>query len=102
MGTTMGSKHFEPKHSLAKQLSFVLLGTGLILLIPLALMLVTGEMNWGPGDFVAAGVLLAGTGSAFVLLTRKLTSTRSRLGIGALLGFLFLLVWAELAVGLFD
>ena len=102
MGMTIGSNNFQPKHSLAKQLSFVLLGTGLILLIPLALMLVTSEMHWGPGDFAAAGVLLSGTGSAYVLLTRKLTSTRSRLGIGALLGLLFLLVWAEMAVGLFD
>ncbi|MBC7685811.1 MAG: hypothetical protein H7176_11355 [Bdellovibrionales bacterium] len=83
------------------QLACVFLGTALILLIPLLAMQFTEKVNWDLADFLAAGVLLAGTGLAYVLLVRKLTSPRSRLVAGALLGLAFLLAWAELAVGLF-
>ena len=37
-----------------------LLATAVILSVPLVAMLVTGEVAWGPGDFVAAGALVAG------------------------------------------
>ena len=102
MGTTTGSNNFQPKHSVAKQLGFVLLGAALILLIPAVAMQFTSEVNWGLGDFIAAAVLLVGTGSAYVLVASKMASTRSRVMAGAALGFMFLLIWAELAVGIFD
>jgi hypothetical protein len=61
----------------------------------------TGEVNWGPLDFVAAAALLAGTGSLYVLLTHKLRTAPQRRIVGGGLLLTLLLVWAELAVGVF-
>jgi len=55
----------------------VLVGTAAILLVPLLAMRYTREVNWGPLDFAAAAILLAGAGSLYVLLTHKLRSAPS-------------------------
>jgi hypothetical protein len=86
---------------LARSLRRVLLGTAAILMLPLLATRFTKEVNWGPLDFVAAAILLAGTGCAYVLLTRKLRTAGQRRAIGGGLLLTLLLVWAELAVGLF-
>jgi hypothetical protein len=86
---------------LARDLRRVLLGTAAILMVPLVAMRFTKEVNWGPLDFVAAAILLAATGSAYVLLTRKLRTAGQRRAIGGGLLLTLLLVWAELAVGVF-
>jgi hypothetical protein len=49
----------------------VALVTGLILLIPAVMMLVSDDAAWGVFDFVFAGVLLAGTGLLLELAARK-------------------------------
>jgi uncharacterized membrane protein YgdD (TMEM256/DUF423 family) len=87
--------------SLAKSLGLVLLGTGAILMIPLVAMRFTREVNWGPFDFLVAGILLAGIGSLYILLTRKLRTLPQRRVVGGGLLLTLLLVWAELAVGIF-
>jgi hypothetical protein len=60
----------------------------------------TGNANWGPGDFVAAALLfgLAGAGLevAAVLPRRRWRGPGAALVLAALL-----LIWAELAVGIF-
>lgn len=86
---------------LRRDLGRVLLGTGAILLVPLVAMRFTAEVNWGVLDFAVAGVLLAGIGSLFVLLTRKLHTAAQRRAIGGGLLLTLMLVWAELAVGIF-
>jgi hypothetical protein len=78
----------------------VLLGTLAILLVPAVAMRFTDEVNWGPGDFLVAGALLAGTGLAYVLAKRRIARRPGRLLLGALLALGLLLVWAELAVGI--
>ena len=80
----------------------ILGGTALLLLVPLVAMQFTREVAWGVGDFVAAGMLIAGTGIAYVLSTRRLTTRRARLIAGGALAAALLLVWAELAVGIFS
>ena len=87
--------------ALGKSLGRVLLGTGAILAIPLLAMRFTREVNWGAGDFLVAGILLAGIGSLYVLLTRKLRTPVQRRVIGGGLLLTLLLTWAELAVGIF-
>lgn len=79
----------------------MLLAIGALLLVPLVAMQFTNEVNWSVADFIIMGFLLT---SAALLL--KLVSsiglskkTKIRLSLGVLL--LFLLVWGELAVGLF-
>jgi hypothetical protein len=91
----------QPGDRLARDLRRVLLGTAAILMAPLVAMRFTAEVNWGPLDFAAAAVLLAGTGSLYVLLTRKLRTAGQRRAIGGGLLLTMLLVWLELAVGLF-
>ncbi|WP_284126508.1 hypothetical protein [Parerythrobacter aestuarii] len=62
----------------------------------------TGEVDWTIGDVVAAAILFAGLGVMLEGAARiaKTTLGRTMLMFGAVL--VFLLVWAELAVGLFD
>ena len=79
----------------------VLLATLAILLVPAAAMRFTDEVNWGPGDFLAGGALLAGTGLAYVLAKRRIAGRPGRMLLGGLLALGLLLVWAELAVGIF-
>ena len=85
-----------------KRLKFILLTVVFLLLIPLVMMQFTGEVNWTPFDFVVAGALLLGTGLIFDLIIRKTMNTKHRIAISIVLLIIFLLIWAELAVGIFD
>jgi hypothetical protein len=74
---------------------------GLILLIPLIAMQFTKEVKWDIFDFVVMGTLLLITGLAIELVTRKLKSTYIKIGLALIILIMFLLIWAELAVGIF-
>jgi len=80
----------------------VTLGTALILLIPLIAMQFTSEMNWDLFDFIVMGALLFGTGLIYEFLIRKLKNQTHRIIAATVLVLLFLLVWADLAVGIFN
>jgi uncharacterized membrane protein YgdD (TMEM256/DUF423 family) len=101
MRSTQLNDTARDRENLRRGLRRVLLGTAAILLVPLVAMRFTREVNWGPLDFVAAAVLLAGTGSLYVLLTSKLRTPVQRRAIGGGLLLTLMLVWAELAVGIF-
>lgn len=75
--------------------------TALLLLLPLIAMQFTTEVNWTLSDFVAAGVLLFGTGLLCELAIRKIKNTKYRFATITAILLVLLLVWAELAVGLF-
>ena len=78
-----------------------LLGTLLILMVPLVAMRFTGEVNWGLEDFVVGGALLMGAGLTFELIAQKAAGSlayRAAVAI-AVAGGLFL-VWVNLAVGI--
>ena len=79
---------------------WIALATGVILLVPLIAMQFTNEVNWDKIDFVAMGSLLFGTGSTFVLVSRKVPRKR-RLAMAAVFGTALFYVWLELAVGVF-
>lgn len=72
-----------------------------LLLVPLIAMLFTSEVNWSIFDFLVAGTLLLGTGLACEMVLRKLKTAKYRIAICAVLIAVLLLVWAELAVGIF-
>ena len=59
------------------------------------------EVNWGIEDFAAAALLLGGAGLALEAVLRFVRGTGARLGLGLAIGVALMLVWAELAVGLF-
>jgi hypothetical protein len=79
----------------------VLLGTAAILMLPLLGMQFSKEVNWSPGDFVLMGALISGTGFMYLIVARQVTSRGQRLLVGAGLLLTLLLVWVELAVGVF-
>jgi hypothetical protein len=72
-----------------------------ILMVPLIGMQFTDEIQWGVEDFVAMGAMLLALLLAFELIHRFM---RGRLVfvVGGLSIIIFLLVWAQLAVGLID
>lgn len=84
-----------------KRLIIILLTPAILLLIPLIAMQFTDEVNWGLFDFVIAGALLLGTGLLFELVMRKINKTPYRIAISVALLLALLLIWAELAVGIF-
>ena len=49
-----------------RRLKTILIFVMVLLLVPLVAMQFTDEVNWGPLDFVVAGVLLLSTGFIFV------------------------------------
>ena len=72
-----------------------------LLLVPFAAMQFTAEVNWGPGGFLVAGVLLFAAGTIYGLASARITRARRRVAVGAAVLLGLAAVWAELAVGLF-
>jgi bacteriorhodopsin len=101
MTTITGDGGANPKQSGAKRIILMLLATALILLVPLVAMQFTDEVKWDLFDFGVAGALLLGTGLMYEVAARKLREPRHRAFAGIALLMLLLLVWAELAVGIF-
>ena len=89
------------RFSLRKSLMGVAVFAGLLLLIPAAAMQFTNEVSWGLVDFLAAGTLLFTAGAAMVLAARRFERPRHKALAVAAIGLASLLVWAELAVGVF-
>jgi hypothetical protein len=84
-----------------KRLMWIFITVGALLLTPFIAMQFTNEVNWSPADFVIAGVLLLGTGLLCELVMRKVKTTRNRVILVGVVLLVFLLVWMELAVGIF-
>lgn len=80
----------------------VALVTALVLCIPLVAMHFSSEVRWTTGDFVVGAALLLSAGTAIVIGLRLATSARSRRRVVAGVLLVLLLVWAQLAVGLFS
>jgi uncharacterized membrane protein len=74
----------------------------LLLFIPFIGMLISDEINWSPFDFIIMGFLLIllSVGINYVINCTKNLKNQI-LYIGILL-LIFLLIWAELSVGIFD
>jgi peptidoglycan/LPS O-acetylase OafA/YrhL len=83
------------------RLTGILLTASVLLLIPLIAMQFTNEVNWSLFDFTAAALLLFGTGLLCELILRKVRKVKFRVFLVASLLAALLLVWAELAVGVF-
>lgn len=84
-----------------KRLSAILVGAFSILLIPLVAMQFTTEVNWSGFDFAVAAILLVGTGLLVELILRTIKRPQLKKALLALIVILLLLLWAELAVGVF-
>lgn len=75
------------------------LAAAMLLLIPATAMLFTGEVNWGPGDFLVAGALLFLAALAWQLTVTRTGELAYRLGMAIAILASLLLVWGNLAVG---
>lgn len=74
----------------------------LFLLLPAIAMNVTAEVNWGWADFAVMGGLLGLVGIGIEMALRTAMPAGKRALAIATIVAVFLLMWAELAVGLFD
>lgn len=72
-----------------------------LLMIPMFAMKFTNEGNWNRFDFIVAAVLLLGTAFLCELIFWRIKEINARIAFCGLLFLLLLMVWAELAVGIF-
>lgn len=87
---------------LHRQLIALAMGTALALMVPWTASRFTSEVNWGAADYAMAAMLLFGAGSVILLVARRVASRAGRATAVAAVVLALALVWAELAVGLFD
>ena len=73
-----------------------------LLLIPLIGMMFTDEINWSLSDFIVMGFLLILLGLGIHLVSTRTKNLKVRIFYILIVFLLFLLIWAELAVGIFD
>lgn len=85
---------------LYRSIIIVAIVTILILMVPFAAMQFTSQVDWDLPDFIVIGALIFGTGLSFVLLTRSAPNIVYRIAVALALGTTFLMIWANLAVGL--
>ena len=74
---------------------------GTILLIPLIAMQLTNEVNWSLFDFIIMGAMLTITGLLGEIIFKKVKKYKHRVVLYVVVAIIFLLTWAELAVGIF-
>ena len=84
-----------------KRLIGIFITVTLLLLIPAVAMQFTSEVQWGPFDFIIAGVLMLGTGLLCDFVLRKVNKFEYRIALCAAVLIAFVLIWLELAVGIF-
>jgi hypothetical protein len=72
-----------------------------ILVIPLVAMQFTDEVNWTLGDFMMAALLLGTTAILSDLVLRKINNKMFRITILVLVLLCLIIIWAQLAVGIF-
>jgi hypothetical protein len=84
-----------------KRLIIILAAMTVLLLIPFIAMQFTNEVDWSVRDFAIMGVLLYGTGILCEIVLRTVKSVPNRILICGAVVVAFLLIWAELAVGIF-
>ena len=84
-----------------KRLIGIVITVAFLLLIPLIAMQFTKEVNWTLSDFLVAGILLLGTGLMCELVMRTVSKIKYRIAICAAILAAFLLIWIEIAVGIF-
>lgn len=102
----MEAKTINTKRSITR----VAIITGLILLLPLLAMQFNWQVpepgesrnssvNWSLSDFTIMGSLTMGVGLTYELAIKKIGDRKRRILFAVALILAFLLIWAELAVG---
>ncbi|QSE98456.1 hypothetical protein [Fulvivirga lutea] len=84
-----------------KRLIGIIAAITLLLLIPFLAMQFSTEVNWSASDFMIVGFLLLATGLSCELVLRKIKNKKQRIGLCLMIIAGLLLVWVEMAVGVF-
>ena len=84
-----------------KRRALIFAAAGLLLALPALAMLLGGDVNWDAFDFVVGAILLFGTAFALNYALDRIISPRNRVVAAGAIVVVLVLVWAELAVGLF-
>ncbi len=85
-----------------KRLLVMVVTALLLLILPLVAMQFTDEVNWSTSDFVAMGTLLLSLSVVTELILRFAKNTPAKLLLIGLALLFFVLIWIELAVGIFN
>ena len=83
------------------RISVILITTAIFMLVALIAMQFTDEVNWTLIDFTVASALLICTGLICDLVLQKIKNNNYRVALLAAVFIAFILIWAELAVGIF-
>jgi len=86
----------------SKRVYLILFVTVAVLCLPLIAMQFTNQVKWELPDFFVAGFLLLATGFAVDLILRKFKKAWLRAIAIGLIILTFILIWVELAVGIFN
>ena len=84
-----------------KRLLLLITAPASILLTPLIAMQFSDQVNWGVFDFIVGGILLFGSSFLIDLVIRKTREKKFRIFLFISIILALVLVWAELAVGIF-
>jgi len=87
---------------MTKDMTRVVIGTLLVLLVPFLAMQFTDEVRWDAADFITIGALLMAAGSVYTFVISRLHNKVRRQIFGAALLLAVMLIWIELAVGILD
>lgn len=90
----------KTQNALLKPIAYLALATAALLLLPLIAMQFSEEVAWTLSDFIFAGVLIFGTGLAYIFVTHRPKTMIFRIAVGFALFSGFFLIWSNLAVGL--
>jgi len=74
----------------------------LLLLLPLIGLFVSNQINWSFFDFFIMGILILSLSFGIKQVFKTTKNIKYRILIIGTIVIVFLLVWAELAVGIFD
>lgn len=84
-----------------KRIVIFLIAVPVLLGIPLLAMQFTSEVNWNLTDFLVMGILLTILAVTVEVVCRKWRNCKFKITISIFILLCFLLLWAELAVGIF-
>lgn len=84
-----------------KRMLIILCVISVLLVIPFIAMQFSNEVNWSLFDFIVMGGLLLIVGLFLELILRTFRRPSVKIVLIVILFLLFLLTWAELAVGIF-
>ncbi len=90
----------EKSRKITQSILGVTLVTLFVLSVPMIAMQFTIEVNWSVTDFIVMGALLFSTGLSYVLIAQYAGNIVYKAAIIMALGSTFLMIWANLAVGL--